>query len=97
MSAFRKVTNRCLPISIYEYTAWSRLLPPLPVPTGGDRATENGTPMHQGPERLRRRLTGPGSFVKRGAATEARMEGKAACCFKQAMSSEASCLASPAP
>ena len=29
-----------------------------------------------GPERLRRRLTGPGSFVKRGAATEARMEGK---------------------
>ena len=50
-----------------------------------------------GPERLRRRLTGPGSFVKRGAATEARMERKAACCFKHAMSSEASCLASPAP
>src|SRR6476619_3555431 len=31
------------------------------------------------------------------AATEARMERKAACCFKHAMSSEASCLASPAP
>jgi hypothetical protein len=31
----RTVTNRCLPISIYEYTAWSRLLPPFPVPTKG--------------------------------------------------------------
>jgi hypothetical protein len=34
---------------VYEYTAWSpALLAPLPAPTGGDRATENGIPVLEG-------------------------------------------------
>jgi hypothetical protein len=42
LGAKRTVTNRRLPISIYEYTAWSRLLPLLPVPTGETTTQKTG-------------------------------------------------------